>query len=92
MEKTVKIRLSLLAGKYIGDRASVLVTEDSNVFYTENFNKCQNYCIPRGIEFVEITKAEIKEAEGVTEKPQAKEETTEAQPKKVRRKRTNKQN
>ena len=76
-----------MAGNYIGDRSAVLVTADSNVFYIENFNKCQNYCIPRGIEFVEITKADIEKAKGKEEKPKATEPTTEAQPKRTRRKR-----
>jgi hypothetical protein len=87
MDKTLKNRLSLLAGNYIRERSSVLVTEDSNVFYKENENKCVNYCQPRGIKYYEITKEDVLEARGGKEKES--EPTT--KPKRTRRKRTNKE-
>ena len=93
MEKTLKDRLSLLAGEYIGERASVLVTEDSNVFYTENLNKCRNYCNTRGLEFIEVTKADIESVSEVKEEPVKVSEDTETttKPTRKRRKRTNKE-
>lgn len=92
MEKALKNRLILLAKDYIGERSSVLVTGDSNVFYTENFNKCQNYCIPRGLEFIEVTKADIEGLETPKTEPKAKtEEPITDKPKRARRKRTNKE-
>ncbi len=95
MDKTLKTRLSLLAGNYIRERASVLVTEDSNVFYKENENKCRNYCVTRGIEYIEITKADIEAAQGGKEEKEEKttseESTTETKPERKRRKRTNKE-
>jgi hypothetical protein len=87
METTLKNRLSLLAGNYIGERSAVLVTADANVFYIENLNKCRNYCSTRNLEFIEITKADVDKAKGLEEKPKATEPTTEAQPKRTRRKR-----
>ena len=93
MEKTFKNRLSLLAGKYIGDRAGVLVTSDSNVFYCENENKCRNYCVSRGLEYFKITKEDVAEALGKEDKPvEVKESDTETKPKRTRRKRTQKDN
>jgi len=92
MEKTLKNRLILLAKDYIGERASVLVTEDSNVFYTENFTKCQNYCNTRKLDFIEVTKADIEALEVPKEEPKAEtEDPLTDKPKRTRRKRTNKE-
>ena len=94
MDKTLKNRLSLLAGNYIRERSSVLVTEDSNVFYKENETKCVNYCVTRGLKYFEITQEDVLEAQKGTETKEetSKESTTETKPKRTRRKRTNKEN
>lgn len=93
MDKTLKNRLSLLAGNYIRERSSVLVTEDSNVFYKENETKCVNYCVTRRLKYYEITKEDVLEAQGgKEEKPvKAKESEPTTKPKRTRRKRTNKE-
>jgi hypothetical protein len=93
MDKTLKNRLSLLAGNYIGERSAVLVTADSNVFYIENENKCRNYCVSRKLEYYTITKADVAATQLKDEKPkEVLESDSTIEPKRKRRKRTQKDN